>query len=79
MIRDRLVVGILDFKLSERLQVEPKLTLERAKMLIRQREAVQEHQAILQQATGTPAVEQICHKATRRSSRPPTSRNAPSQ
>ena len=31
MIRDRLVVGILDLKLSERLQMEPKLTLERAK------------------------------------------------
>ena len=75
MIRDRLVVGILDLKLSERLQMDPNLTLEKAKMLIRQSEAVQEHQAILQEATGTPAVEQIRHKATRRSSHPPPSRN----
>ena len=75
MIRDRLVVGILDLKLSERLQMDPKLTLEKAKMLICQSEAVQEHQAILQQATGTSAVEQIHHKATRRSSHPPPSRN----
>ena len=48
-------------------------------MLIRQSEAVQEHQAIFQQATGTPAVEQIRHKATRRSNHPPPSRNPPSQ
>ena len=40
MIRDRLVVGILDLKLSERLQMDPNLTLEKAKMLIRQSEAV---------------------------------------
>ena len=48
-------------------------------MLICQSEAVQEHQAILQQATGTLAVEQIRHKTTRRSSHPPPSRNPPSQ
>ena len=42
MIRDRLVVGILDKKLSEHLQLDPELTLEVAKKKIRQREAVQE-------------------------------------
>ena len=45
MIRDRLVVGIQNFKLSENLQMDPNLTLEKAKKLIRQSEAVQEHQA----------------------------------
>ena len=36
MIRDRLVVGIRDTTLSERLQMDPKLTLESAKKAIRQ-------------------------------------------
>ena len=47
MIRDRLVVGIRDSSLSERLQMDAALTLEKAKTAIRQREAVQEHQLIL--------------------------------
>lgn len=47
MIRDRLVVGIRDSSLSERLQLDPDLTLEKAKKCIRQREAVQEQQNIL--------------------------------
>ena len=61
MIRDRLVVGIQNFKLSEQLQTDPNLTLEKAKKLICQSEAVQEHQAILQQA-GNSVVEQTHHK-----------------
>ena len=44
MIRDRLVVGIQDTALSERLQMDADLTLEKAKKTIRQREAVQEQQ-----------------------------------
>ena len=44
MIRDRLVVGIKDSALSERLQLDSNLTLETAKKAIRQREAVQEQQ-----------------------------------
>ena len=69
MIRDRLVVGIQNFKLSENLQMDPNLTLDKAKKLIRQSEAVHEHQAILQQA-GNSAIEQIHHK--KRSSHPPS-------
>ena len=42
MIRDRLVVGIRDSNLSERLQIDDALTLEKAKKLVRQREAVKE-------------------------------------
>ena len=50
MVRDRLVVGILDKKLSEHLQLDPDLTLEVAKKKIRQREAVQEQQQMLGEA-----------------------------
>ncbi len=44
MIWDRLVVGIRDSSLSERLQLDSDLTLEKAKKAIRQREAVKEQQ-----------------------------------
>ena len=47
LIRDRLVVGIRDNVLSEHLQMETELTLDKAKRLIRQREAVKEQQATL--------------------------------
>ena len=56
MIRDRLVVGIRDSPLSERLQLDPDLTLEKAKKMIRQREAVHEQQEVLRgtgEATST--------------------------
>ena len=46
-IRDRIVVGIRNRSLSDRLQIESDLTLEKAKTLVRQREAVQEQQALL--------------------------------
>ena len=47
LIRDCLVVGIRDVTLSERLQTDEALTLEKAKKLARQREAVKEQQSIL--------------------------------
>ena len=47
LIGDRLVVGIADKALSERMQMEAGLTLEKAKMLIRQQEAVKEQGQIL--------------------------------
>ena len=47
MIKDRLVVGIRDSALSEKLQTDSTLTLERAKTSIRQREAVREQQKAL--------------------------------
>ena len=50
MIRDRLVVGIRDQALSERLQLNPDLTLEKAKTMIRQREAVHTQQQVLKEA-----------------------------
>ena len=50
MIRDRLVVGIRDKAISEILQLEAGLTLERAKVMLRQREAVHEQQQVLKGA-----------------------------
>ena len=47
MIRDRLVVGILDTAMSEKLQLDSALDLEKAMKQIRQREAVKEHQSHL--------------------------------
>ena len=48
LIRDRLIVGIQDLALSERLQLEPDLDLDKPKRLIRQREAVKLQQEFLQ-------------------------------
>ena len=50
MIRDRLVVGIRNKILSERLQLDPELTLEKAKTMLRQKEAVHSQQQVLQEA-----------------------------
>ena len=47
MIRDRIVVGIKDSTLSQRLQMDADLTLEKAKTTVRQREAVKEHSSLL--------------------------------
>lgn len=52
MLRDRLVVGIRDSALSERLQMDAELTLERAKKLVRQKEAVKEQHQQLQAGAG---------------------------
>ena len=49
MLRDRLVVGIRDTSISQKLQMNAKLTLEDAKE-IRQREAVREQSQQLQTA-----------------------------
>lgn len=47
MIRDRIVVGIRDEAMSQKLQLDADLTLKSAKKMIRQHEAVQEQQAQL--------------------------------
>ena len=49
LIRDR--IGIRDKALSEGLQLDPELTLEKAKKIVRQRDAVQEQQKILKNGT----------------------------
>ena len=82
MIRDRLVVGIQNAALSQRLQMDAALTLEKAKTTIRQQEAVKEQQSILSGSEG-PNVDAIRQgteqgrsrdrqdSQQRRSSRPP--------
>ena len=47
LIRDCLVIGISDSKLSQRLQMDAELTLEKATKLVRQSEAVQAKQRIV--------------------------------
>ena len=47
LIRDRIVVGLQNRELSEKLQLDPNLTLEKATNLARQRETVKQQQNIL--------------------------------
>ena len=47
LIRDRIVIGILDKALSKRLQMDPELTLEKASRMVRQSESVREQQLVL--------------------------------
>lgn len=47
MIRDRIVVGLRDHKLSERMQLDPDLTLEKATNMARQSEVVKDQQTRL--------------------------------
>ena len=48
MLRDRLVVGIKDMSLSEKLQTDAELTLDKAKRAVRQKEAVKKKSRQLQ-------------------------------
>ena len=45
MVHDRIVVGIRDSRLSEKLQLDPNLTLEKAIAETRQKEAVKKQQS----------------------------------
>ena len=68
MIRDRIVVGIRSTALSQRMQMDAKLTLESAKMQVRQSEAVQEQQLVLH----TPAKQEMGVEMIRSRGRPAT-------
>ena len=52
LLGDQLVVGICDFSLLEHLQMDPELTLEKAKRIARQREPVKDHHQQLSGAMG---------------------------
>ena len=52
MLRDRLVVGIRNVHLSERLQMDPELMLEKTMKMVRQMGVIHEHNTQLQ---GDPA------------------------
>lgn len=47
MIRNRIVVGLRDARLSEKLQLDPDLTLEKAIMQVQQAEAIKQQQALV--------------------------------
>ena len=47
LIRDRMVVGLRDAALSEKLQMDPDLTLEKAVTIARQKEAVKKQQPLI--------------------------------
>ncbi|UYV72188.1 K02A2.6-like [Cordylochernes scorpioides] len=51
MIRDRLVVGVKNFQLSEKLQLESEPTLEKAIQIVRQSESVKNQQKEIRQDT----------------------------
>ena len=57
MIRDRIVVRIRDQLQFARLQMNAELTLEKAKTLVRQHEAVQEQQVLLQTGQAEKSVD----------------------
>ena len=69
LIRDRIVVGIRNSALSKQLQSDPDLTLERAKTLVQQREAICDQQQFLKPSSDTSAsVEAV--KSTQKFKRP---------
>ena len=76
MIRDRIVVGIRDNRLSERMQMEPDLTLEKAVSLARQSESVKTQQPTVrgevQQETAIEAVKGAKNSQTRKHGTPQT-------
>ena len=63
LLRDRLVVGIRATPLSDKLQLDSKLTLENAKVAVRQKEAVAEHRLELS-SQKEPLLEYVTRKPT---------------
>ncbi|UYV76694.1 hypothetical protein LAZ67_14001786 [Cordylochernes scorpioides] len=58
LIRDRIVVGVRDKALSERMQLDSELTLEKAVKMVRQQEAVRQQQVDLQRPSTSQKVNQ---------------------
>ncbi|UYV71423.1 K02A2.6-like, partial [Cordylochernes scorpioides] len=59
LIRDRIVVGVRDQALSERMQLDSELTLEKAVKMVRQQEAVRQQQVDLQRPSTSQKVNQV--------------------
>ena len=59
MIRDRIVVGLQDAALSEKLQMDKDLTLDKAVASAQQREAVKKQQAVVRGEDGHPHVDTV--------------------
>ncbi len=65
MIRDRIVVRILDAKLSEKLQLNPNLDLATAILQVRQHEEVKKQQAVLRSASTPGQMAAVSHNNKR--------------
>ena len=65
MIRDRIVVGIRDAKLSERLQLNPNLDLATAILQVRQHEEVKKQQVVLRLASTQGNLDAVSHNIKR--------------
>ncbi|UYV65891.1 hypothetical protein LAZ67_3005826 [Cordylochernes scorpioides] len=65
MIRDRLVVGVKNFQLSEKLQLESEQTLEKAIQIVRQSESVKNQQKEMRQDTENRNVDALDKKEER--------------
>ncbi len=63
MLRDRLVVGIRDTALSEKLQTDSRLTLDTAKTMVRHKAAVKDQQRQLQTNIKEATVGRLHHSA----------------
>ena len=63
MIRYRIIVGLWDSNLSETLQTDPELTLDKAIMMARWTEAVSEQQAVVRGKTDNTCtrIEEVEH------------------
>ena len=72
MIRDRIVVGILDSKLSEKMQLDPDLNLKKATDLVRQSEQVRKQQNIIRPKDEKP-VEHVEAVVSRKGGHKPAS------
>ncbi|UYV63772.1 K02A2.6-like, partial [Cordylochernes scorpioides] len=59
LIRDRIVVGVRDKALSERMQLDSELTLEKAVKMVRQQEAVRQQQVDLQRPSTSQKFNQV--------------------
>ena len=70
MIRDRLVVGLRDAKLSEKLQLDAELTLDKAVSQVRQAEAVKKQQAVIRSEGDSVPIGSIKKGSSRLSAKP---------
>ena len=79
LIRDRIVVGIRNQALSEQLQSDPELTLEKAKTLICQREAIHDQQQFLKPSSDASASVAAVKSTQKYTGRRPNQRNSNTQ
>ena len=75
MICDRIVVGLHDSSLSEKLQLEPELTLEKAVTSAHQRESVKKQQKIVRAEESSPNIDAVHSKQIRGKTGEPIANN----